>query len=130
MKQIPHRDSGFTLLETVVAMAIAAIGLATVFRTISDGLRTASRVQSVQAAVVVARSHLDGVGADGTLTSGLSTGSYDNGLRWRLDVVDLSTQTGDSAQPRPYWITLVALDRRGVSILQLETAKVAREARP
>ena len=51
MTSVRSRETGFALLEAVVAMAIAAIGLATVFRTIGDGLRTASRVQEVQAAI-------------------------------------------------------------------------------
>ena len=130
MTSVRSRETGFALLEAIVAMAIAAIGLATVFRTIGDGLRTASRVQEVQAAIVVARSHLDALGVDGMLASGLSTGVYENNLRWRLNVTDLSSRAGADTRLRPYWITLVAFNRQGASILQLETAKVAREAKP
>ena len=130
MKQDRCREQGFALLEAIVAMAIASLALTTIYRTIGDGMRTASRVQTMQAAIVVARSHLDSLGSDGTLQSGASAGAYDNGMRWRLSIADLSTATGEAATLRPYWITLIASDRTGAALLTLETAKLAREAKP
>ncbi len=123
-------ESGFALLEVIVAIAIAALALATIYRTMADGFRSASRVDTLQAAVVASRSHLDALAADGTLNPGTSTGAYANGIRWRLSVTDLSTKTLQANALRPFWIKLVATDKAGVPLIELETAKLAREAQP
>ena len=91
----PHQH-GFSLIEVIVAMAIGLAALATIYRMIGDGFRAASRVQSLQSTVTVARSQLDALGSDGILTSGTTTGAYDNGVRWRLSVADLSTRSADT----------------------------------
>lgn len=129
MKRVRSRDNGFALLEAVVAMAIASLALSTIYRTIGNGLRAASRVQTVQAAVVAARSHINSLGGDGTLSSGISAGTYENGIRWRLSVADMSSRAGEATTLRPYWITLKAIDKTGAVLLELETARVAREAK-
>ena len=122
-------DRGFALLEAIVAMAIASLALTAIYRTIGNGLRAASRVQTLQAAVVVARSHINSLGGDGTLLSGPSSGGYENGIRWYLDVTDLSNRTVAPGTLRPYWIKLKAIDRSGVVLFELESARMAREAK-
>ncbi len=129
MKRVRSRESGFALLEAIVAMAIASLALTAIYRTIGNGLRAASRVQTLQAAVVVARSHLNSLGGDGTLISGTSSGAYDNGIRWRLNVAALSNRAGEPETLRPYWITLKAIDPSGALLLELESARMAREAK-
>lgn len=130
MPRDPSRESGFALLEVIVAVAIVAIALATIYRTIADAFRAASRVQAQQATVILARSQLDALGSDGQIAPGTSTGAYRNGIRWRLDVADLSGKTVAVNAARPYWVTLVTLDASGRPMFKLETAKIAREAQP
>jgi general secretion pathway protein I len=135
MQRLRSGETGFALLEVIVAMTIASVALAVIYRTVGEGLRAASRVQTLEAAVVAARSHLDGLAANGILTPGTTTGAFDHGIRWRQTIADLSTQSSSnqSAAPgalRPYWITLVAVDASGAPLLQLETAKLAREPQP
>ena len=130
MKRARSRESGFMLLEVIVAMAIAALALAAIYQSIGGGLRAAARVKTLQASVVHARSHLDALGGDGTLSAGNSSGVYETGIVWRLGVVDLSSKIGDANTLRPYWITLVVVDRAGVPLYKLESAKIAREAQP
>lgn len=128
MNRARSRDTGFALLEVIVAMAIASIALATIYRTIGDGLRAASRVKTMQTAVVAARTHLDALGGEGVLRAGTTAGRYDNDIRWRLTIADLSGQRAEANSPRPYWIALVAMDRSGAPLFNLETARIAREA--
>ena len=128
MRRVRPREQGFSLLEVIVAMAIGLAAIAIIYRMIGDSFRASSRVQALQATVGVARSHLDALGSDGLLTPGITTGTYENGIRWRLSVADLSSRPGEPKTQRPYWITLVTIDRAGVPVLRLETAKIAREA--
>ena len=123
-------DTGFALLEVIVAMAIASFALAVIYQTIGNGLRNVARVQLLQAAVIAARSQLDAVGTDGLVTTGTFEGRYGNGTRWQMSIADLSNQPKDPTKLRPYWITLDALDDSGRQLLRLETAKLAREVQP
>jgi general secretion pathway protein I len=129
MKRARSGDRGFALLEAIVAMAIASLALSAIYRTVGNGLRAASRVQTIQSAVVASRSHLSTIGIDGTLSAGVSRGSYGNGLRWHLNVADMSARSTDENALRAYWITLKTIDRSGALLLELETAKIAREAK-
>ena len=123
-------EQGFALLEVVVAMAIAGLALAAFYQTIGGSLRAASRVQIQRTAILAARAHLDALGSDGTLAAGIETGTYDSAIRWRLSITDLSHKPKDATALRPFWIALQVFDRTGASLLQLETAKTAREVEP
>ena len=84
-------DRGFTLLEVLIAFAIASLALALLFRATSDGLlsvRTASRYEE---AVARARSHLAAIGRDVALVAGSSEGNDGSGYRWHLDVTPVAT---------------------------------------
>ena len=120
--------AGFALVEAIVALAIVTLALAALYQGMGVAYRAVARVQLHEAALVQARSHLDSLGADGTMQAGPSSGTYDNGLPWRLSVSALTSKSGlADAGLRPYWVVLEALDRRGATIIKLETAKLARE---
>ncbi len=86
-------------------------------------------MQVHDAALVLARTHLDSLGSDGTMQVGSVTGTYVNGLPWRLEVSALSTgSSGTEAAYRPFWVILEVFDRSGITLLKLETAKLARGA--
>jgi prepilin-type N-terminal cleavage/methylation domain-containing protein len=128
MKGVRSEESGFVMLEVIIAMVVVSIALATLYRTVGGAFNAAGRTETMRATTVFARSHLDGVGISGKLAAGTTTGAYSNGIRWRLSIADLSTKLADASALRPYWVTLVAVDRSGVPLLRLETAKIAREA--
>ena len=91
-------------------------------------MRASVRAQAYEGAVLLARSHLDSLGGDGVLRSGITQGTYDRGLRWRLTVQSLAKGDDSPTTLRPYWLALETFDRQGRALLQLETAKIAREA--
>lgn len=77
--------SGFTLIETLVALAILGIVLTTVFGIFGSGLRGAHRDEDRLLLALVAqnlltRSRLDLFPGDGALT-----GDIGGGLRWRIE---------------------------------------------
>src|SRR5215469_15490284 len=80
------RSAGFTLLEVVVALAIAAVALVGLFQAGSGGLFAVDTAARVQEAVQRAQSDLAAVGRDAALIQGDFTDEDGGGYRWRLRV--------------------------------------------
>jgi general secretion pathway protein I len=93
----PHaRTRGFTLLEVLIALVIAGIALATVFRAASENIQATGAAARYQEALSRARSHLDGSSAN--LVFGEQEGDDGGGFHWRVAVRPLdSTGKKDSA---------------------------------
>src|SRR6478672_5521266 len=86
------RDNGFTLLEVVVALAIAGLALVGLFRAGSGGLLAVDTAARAEEAVQRAQSHLAAVGRDAALVEGEFTGDDGAGYRWTLRVRPLTTR--------------------------------------
>ena len=80
------RGDGFTLLEVVVALAIAALALVGLFQAGSGGLFAVDTAARAEEAVQRAQSHLAAVGRDAALVQGDFTDDDGGGYRWRLRV--------------------------------------------
>lgn len=80
----PQGASGFTLLEVIVALAIAALALVGLFQTGSAGLFAASTAARMDEAVERAQSHLAAFAQSGVLAAGVLTGEDGDGYRWKL----------------------------------------------
>lgn len=131
MRTAPDKESGFGLLEAIIALAIVSLALGALTRAQGTALRAAGRVELHQAALRDARAHVDSLAAGGSLRSGTTAGTYADGLGWRLNVAALgkaAAPTGDTGEILPYWIVLQVADRLNRPLVQLETAKLAREA--
>jgi general secretion pathway protein I len=81
-----RRGGGFTLLEVVVALAIAGLALVGMFQAGSTGLVSADIAARAEEAVERAQSHLAAIGRDAALTAGQFTDDDGGGYRWRLSV--------------------------------------------
>ena len=81
--------NGFTLLEVVVALAIAGLALVGLFRAGSGGLFAVDTAARAEEAVQRAQSHLAAVGRDAALVAGEFTGDDGAGYRWTLRVTPL-----------------------------------------
>jgi len=90
--ELMPRSAGFTLLEVVVALAIAAVALVGLFQAGSGGLFAVDTAARVQEAVQRAQSHLAAVGRDAALVEGDFTDEDGGGYRWRLRVRPVTTR--------------------------------------
>jgi general secretion pathway protein I len=81
-----RHGGGFTLLEVVVALAIAGLALVGMFQAGSTGLVTADIAARAEEAVERVQSHLAAVGRNAALTAGQFTDDDGGGYRWRLNV--------------------------------------------
>lgn len=86
------RSSGFTLLEVVVALAIASFALVGLFRAGAGGLFAVDTAARAEEAVQRAQSHLAAVGRNAALTEGEFTGEDGGGYRWTLRVRPVATR--------------------------------------
>lgn len=96
------RESGFTLVEVLVAFAIAAIASIMVIRISADIVSGGRRVE-------VAGLHLDeaeGIvllrATAGTLRAGFEHGTFSDGQPWTLSVADVGPRLGWQNLP-PVW---------------------------
>ena len=97
----PKRNSGFTLIEVLIAFAILAMVLGVVFRTLSTGLSHERTAGLVTARVLEARSILDRLGADIALEEGTIEGRLATGERWALTVSLLDPAASEESDPGP-----------------------------
>ena len=86
-----RQSGGFTLLEVVVALAIAAVALVGLFQAGSGGLFAVDTAARAQEAIQRAQSHLAAVGRDAALVQGEFTDDDGGGYRWRLRVRPVGT---------------------------------------
>src|SRR5216683_578400 len=92
----PRRDytdaAGFTLLEVVVALAIAALSLVMLFQTGSGGLFAADTAARIDEAIERAQSHLAAFGRAGAAAPGQSTGDDGGGYQWQMRATPIARQ--------------------------------------
>jgi len=87
-----RRSRGFTLIEVVVAVAIAGLGLVALFRAGTGGLISVDAAGRVDEAIERAQSHLAAFGRSGTIVPGEVEGEDGGGYRFRLRALPLATQ--------------------------------------
>ena len=89
MTPAARRRNGFTLLEVVVALVIAGLALATVFRVAAENSRATLAATRYQEATSRAQSHLDAITAN--LIPGDHDGDDGGGYHWRTLAVAADT---------------------------------------
>jgi general secretion pathway protein I len=93
--------AGFTLLEVVVAVAIAGLALVGLFQAGSGGLFTTDNAARAEEALQRAQSHLAALGSDAALIEGDQSGDDGGGFRWRLVVEPQAQRPGFAADGTP-----------------------------
>jgi general secretion pathway protein I len=79
-------DSGFTLVEVVIALGILAFSLSVMFGIMSDGIWRVRQADAGARAVLLAQSVLARIGADVPLRQGQTAGQFSGGFGWQLQI--------------------------------------------
>ena len=134
--ELTPRSGGFTLLEVVVALAIAAVALVGLFQAGSGGFFAVDTAARAQEAVQRAQSHIAAVGRNTALVDGELTDDDGGGYRWRLRVRavatrEASTPDANSAAPATLYDVEVAISwagRNGDRSVVLKTLRLGTPA--
>jgi general secretion pathway protein I len=122
-------SAGFTLIEALVALAVAAVSLAAIGLLMAGNIRGSGRIEQHLGLVETLRAVETGL-PDRT---SLSTGTLSGEMHDQAWSVDIAPFPGDFINPRaaPFWtpqiIVIKALSPSGAA-LQLETIRLARRA--
>ena len=121
------RQSGFSLLEVLVAFAILAVSLGVLMQIFSRGMLTTLAAAQYSRAASLAEARLAAVGSAIPLAAGATSGEPEDGFAWELSIVPtelteeapglvLSTQ----APPvTPYRVTVTILWQDGSRLRRL-----------
>ena len=90
-------SAGFTLLEVVVAVAIAGLAMVGLFEAGSGGVFAVDTAARAEEALQRAQSHLAAVGRNAALVQGDASGDDGGGYRWRLRVTPAAARTALAA---------------------------------
>lgn len=80
------RNSGFTLMEVVVSLAILGICLTIILELFSGGLRSAKLSEDYTKAIWYGRMKMEEVLTAPSLSEGITEGSFDSHFTWRREV--------------------------------------------
>lgn len=90
-----RRQRGFTLVETLVALAIATVAVSGFYQALSLGLFMERRADAQAVQMLVATQVMDRIGVDVPLRAGLQETGTAQGLDWSLIVSESGTPDMD-----------------------------------
>jgi len=122
-------ERGFTLIEVLVAFAVAAIVLVPLLRIFTSGLGTLGSSERAATAAMWAQSVLEARDGEAPLGEGTESGDLPGGYRWQRTVSNYSDpgMTRQIAALVPYLVTMtVSWHERGRDrAVTLETLRLA-----
>ena len=127
----PKQNSGFTLIEVLIAFTILALVLGVVLPTLASGLSHERTARLATARVLEARSILDGLGFEVPLEEGTIEGRLANGEAWTLTVSLISDELADPGESdkidtgqRNAYLAELQVDGEDGRTLRLKTLKL------
>lgn len=99
-------QSGFTLIEAVVALAILALTLGVVYESFGWSLRRTTGVEKREAAWLTAQSLLAGIRGRPMLEEGTERGAGVDGLEWETRIVPASAAIDPQSPIKPFEVTI------------------------
>lgn len=89
------RNSGFTLLEVLLAFVIFALSFATVMEILSGSIRNTVRAREYSEIALIAQSVMDQVGVEIPLEVGTSVGGDSGDYQWEVTIDSFEDTTGE-----------------------------------
>jgi general secretion pathway protein I len=124
-----RRESGFTLVEALVALFVIVAMTVILYRGLSSGTRLADRAEGTEAALLVAKARLAALGIETPLAEGETEGS-EGGIAWRTSVRPYEEVTPPASALSAYWVSVTVSWQQRASVepqtLRLTTLKLAR----
>jgi general secretion pathway protein I len=118
-------EDGFTLVEVLVAFAIVAICLGTLYAAMGDHARQTAMSDMHRQTLALARTHLETFGEAAAGQANPMAGDYPNGTIWRLSKRAIALGEGTTDAPiRPFLVVLQVYDRSGHRIVALNSIKM------
>ena len=93
-RQLAVRQSGYTLIEVLVAFMILTLALTVLLRIFSGGLRNVSVSSDYAIATLIAESQLAAAGIDLPLRPGETSGTEGERFEWTVNVQDYQPWPG------------------------------------
>jgi general secretion pathway protein I len=124
--------TGFTLIETLVATMILAIGVVTVMQLFSGGLRSGRVSEKYSRAVFDAKSKMNELLLVDKLAEGRLDGVFDDGYKWdavisRLDAGDENGKTALPVHNFEIRLTVYWVEGNRKKKFVLDTIQLAKE---
>lgn len=118
-------DSGFTLIEALVAVAVVAVSLTAIGALIGANIRATHSLDSRLALIETARGILSGLPDRGQLEPGDISGAVAD-HRWRIDVMPFVADFVDPSTPSPWQPQAIVLRVQAPSgeILRIDTVRL------
>jgi len=100
-----HREAGFSLIETLVALAVFTACYILVQQSISGSWQLVRAAQSEEAALAVAQRQLALSGIETPLDEGSASGLSDDGYAWTVEIRRYVPPGAQAATPLlAYWV--------------------------
>ena len=109
----PHKDEGFSLLEVLVALAIAALALGALFQTTSIVASSLTKAREKLSSALVAQSVFAGLGTEHPVVPGIVRGRTEVGIAWRLEIAPVPADRAQDGTESG-WIELLQVEVEAV----------------
>jgi general secretion pathway protein I len=125
-----RRETGFTLIEALVALAVVAVSLTAIGSVVATNVRGTRALGQRLALVETTRAILTDLPDREHLVSGNLLGEY-AGHRWRVDVAPFAADFIDLSRPGPWMPQAVVVNVRspGGRVLRIDTVRLHRPQR-
>lgn len=130
-----HADAGFTLIEVLIAFAIAAVLLLPLLRSFSTGVASATRTGAFAEATLIAESTVETVGTDLTLNGPAGLDQV-NGPYHIVAAVQrylgnaVSSQPGQAVVPYEIVVTVTWPEGAGLRSIELRSLRLGAPPAP
>ena len=107
-KKKNNKTSGFTLIETLVSLAIVSVTLVIVFEGISLTSTSYAKIKNNLTATLTAESLVERLGNDIPLTAGSVSGVSRLGFPWQIEITEVNETSSHqiSKTPKLYEVTV------------------------
>ena len=109
----PPAESGFTLVEVLLAFVVFALSFTVVLEILSGSMRNTVRAKEYTEVALIAQSVMDQVGLDIPLEDGASGSGETGDYRWQLNIGAFQGSSGDDAVRQLSALT-------GINLLEVE----------